>query len=102
MTVAIRWTTRASTQLEESALYLEEARSGAGTDFIEHAQKLLEIAADHPLAFPKVPKTRGADVRRGLVRKYGYWIIYEQHETFLLVLSVWHGARRPEGWRLSP
>ena len=101
MSLAVRWTARASNQLEESAAYLHRARSGAGADFVDHVQRLLEIAAEHPLAFPKVPRTRGSDVRRGLVRKYGYWIIYERHDECVLVLSVWHGARRPGGWNLS-
>ena len=51
MTLAIRWTIRASSQLEEAALYLERSRISTND---------------------------------------------------LQVLSVWHGAREPEGWRTRP
>jgi len=99
MTRPIRWTTKAATQLQEAATYLEGQRSGIGLPFVDHVEAILQMASEHPEVFPCVPEAPGNEVRRGLVRRFGYWIIYEILPEEILVLSVWHGAREPEGWR---
>lgn len=99
MTRAVRWTTRAASQLIEAGTFLERERPGAGYGFLEQVESILAVAADHPAIFPRVPDVAGNAVRRGLVRRYGYWVIYEVRPDNLLVLSIWHVARRPEGWR---
>lgn len=99
MTRPVRWTTRASAQLQEAVTYLEKARPGTGLSFVDQVEAILQVASDHPGVFPRVPDVLGNEVRRGLVRRYGYWIIYEKRTEDILVLSVWHGARKPEGWR---
>lgn len=99
MTLAVRWTARAAVQLEEAGLYLERARLGAGIEFVDQVEAILQVAAEHHAIFPRVPGVPGKEVRRGLVRRYGYWVIYESDSDGLLVLAIWHGAREPEGWR---
>ena len=101
MTQTVRWTTRASTPLQEAAVYLEEARACIGLAFVDDVEAILLVASEHPRIFPRVPDVVGNEVRRGLVRRYGYWIIYEIRQDDLLVLSVWHGMREPGGWRDS-
>lgn len=98
MTRAVRWTTRASTQLQEAAIYLDRERTGTGLSFVDQVEAVLRVASDHPEAFPRVPHISGDEVRRGLVRRYGYWIIYEIRSADILVLSIWHGNREAEGW----
>lgn len=95
----IRWTTRAAKQLQEAATYLEQERKGTGLPFVDQVEAVLKVASTHPKLFPRVPKVAGNVVRRGLVLRYGFWIIYEIRAKDLLVLSVWHGSREPEGWR---
>lgn len=99
MTRVIRWTTRAASQLQEAAVYLEGKRSGTGLPFVDQVEAVLQIASDYPEVFPRVPDVPGNEVRRGLVRRYGYWIIYEIRSEDLLVLSMWHGRREPQGWQ---
>ena len=99
MTRSVRWTTRAAGQFQDGAAYLEHQRRGSGLAFVNQVEAILQVASDHPEVFPLVPGVTGNEVRRGLVRRYGYWIIYEIQAEQLLILSVWHGNRRPEGWR---
>src|SRR5437899_936374 len=99
MTRRIRWTTRAVNQLQDAATYLEQERRGTGLPFVDQVEAILRVASIHPKVFPRVPSVPGPEVRRGLVRRYGYWIIYEIRPKVLLVLSVWHGSREPKGWR---
>jgi plasmid stabilization system protein ParE len=99
MTRPVRWTTRASAQLQEAATYLETARSGTGLPFVDQVEAILQFASGYPEIFPRVPDVLGNEVRRGLVSRYGYWIIYEIRQGDILVLAIWHGKREPEGWR---
>jgi len=62
-------------------------------------EAILDVAADYPQAFPRVPGVEDGEVLRGLVRRCGYWVMYAIRADDLLVLSVWHGAREPEGWK---
>jgi len=99
MTRPVRWTTRAAGQLQEAAVYLNQERDGIGLAFIDQVEAILQLAASYPEVFPAVPDVPGNEVRRGLVRRYGYWVIYELRPEDLLVLSVWHGSRKPGSWR---
>ena len=99
MSRPVRWTTRAAKQLEAAGMYLEDSRKGTGVEFIDQVESILEVASDHPNIFPRVPGVSGDEIRRGLSRKYGYWVIYELRKQDLLVLAVWHGSREPQGWK---
>ena len=78
MTRSIRWTMLATEQLQEAVDYLEDARSGIGYSFFERVETILQLAAENPSIFPKVPDVLG---------------------EIICVLTVWHGARAPRGWR---
>jgi plasmid stabilization system protein ParE len=51
MTRPVRWTTRASSQLEDAAVYLDQERPGTGVSFIDQVEAILQVASDHPEAF---------------------------------------------------
>ena len=99
MSRRVRWTARAAIQLEDAATYLERERRGTGLPLVDQVEAILNIASARPRTFPRVPDVPGNEVRRGLVRRYGYWVIYEIRPGEIVVLSVWHGSREPRGWR---
>ena len=97
----IRWTRRAAFQLDEALVYLDEQRPGTGLRFHEAVRERIEIIRRQPRASPRVPGAVEGEVRRALVSRYGYWIIYELNSTAsdVVILSVWSTRRRPSGWR---
>ena len=99
MTLKVRWTTRAADQLVDGATYIEARRPGAGVKLIGQVEAAVSAASENPRMFPRVPDTEG-EVRRALIRRYGYWVVYEiAPRDVLVILAVWHGARAPSGWR---
>jgi hypothetical protein len=92
---------RASEQLAGAVRYLEQERAGAGERLYESVRAIVDIARMQPSFFPRAPGIDDGEVRRGLVTRYGYWVIYEVFEerAELLVLSVWSGRQHPDGWR---
>ena len=101
MTLRIRWTTRAAGQMEEAALFLEQERDGFGVKFCDAVEQVLARVASAPQQFARAPNapSNPRPIRRALVRRFGYWVIFEQHSDAVLILSVWHGRQDPDGWR---
>jgi hypothetical protein len=54
-------------------------------------------------SFPRVPVRVTGEVRRGLIDRYGYWLIFEvlPELAAAVVLSIWPARRRPDGWKLD-
>lgn len=98
MTVLIRWTERAAEQLEDAAEHIESSREGFGDLFADELSAIVESIGRSPRRFPRVP-TKMGEVRRALVSRFGYWVVFELEDTAAVILAVWHGRRTPEGWR---
>jgi plasmid stabilization system protein ParE len=98
MTWQIRWSARAAEQFLDAAAKLEDARVGAGLEFVDEVERLVTIAETNPRRFPRVPDDEG-EIRRALVQRFGYWILIDVGQETLVVVAVWHGARDPHGWR---
>jgi plasmid stabilization system protein ParE len=86
--VKISWSRRAAAQL------LEAERPGTGSGLAESVFAAVEAAADLPRLFPRVP-LEDERTRRALIRRYGYWVIFEirDDDETILVLSVWNARR---------
>lgn len=56
-----------------------------------------------PRSFPRVPVVVRGEVRRGLISRYQYWLIFElvPEPPATVVLSLWPTRRRPDGWKLD-
>ena len=91
----IKWTRRAAIQLADAAVYLEGERAGSGLSFQEAVFSTVETAADLPRLFPRVPGIEDGEVRRALIRRYSYWIVFEviEERTLIIILSIWHAQR---------
>ncbi len=99
----LRWSRRAQTQFHEAILYLEEQRPGAGLGFHAAVGELADLVQRQPRACPRVPGIELGEVRRALVSRYGYWLVFgivnEGAEGTML--AVWSTRRRPLGWTKS-
>jgi hypothetical protein len=100
--VRLRWSTRAAGQLFEAAAFLEH-RAGAGEALYDAVDRLVGLIRDQPRAFPAEPYAEKAEIRRALLPRFGYWLIYrvQGDDVEVLVLSFWSTHRRPEGWPRS-
>jgi plasmid stabilization system protein ParE len=99
--VIVRWSRAAARQLFEAGDYLKQARPGLDEQLYAASRQLTELIAHQPRAFTPMGEVRNGDVRKALVRRFGYWVIYEVFEAReeCVVLAFWHTRRHPEGWR---
>lgn len=80
--------------LEARAWYAEQA-PGLGLEFARALDAALAAAARAPEAYPVVE----ADVRRVVLRRFPYQLLFYREGDELVVLACCHHRRDPAGWR---
>lgn len=105
MPLPIRFGPEAEAEFEAAALYYEERSVGLGVAFLETVDAAVVRLAEAPRLFslsPGVPEELG--VRRILLLKFPYSLVYVELKEEIRVLALAHGARRPGYWaeRLEP
>ena len=89
-----RYFPEAEVELNAAAQFYEDRQSGLGHDFlsaIEGAIQSIELA---PRRWPVV---RGP-IRRCLVSKYPYSILYADYHDEIVVIAIAHLSRNPSYW----
>ncbi|MEQ1842844.1 MAG: type II toxin-antitoxin system RelE/ParE family toxin [Verrucomicrobiales bacterium] len=91
-----RFLTPALRELAHAAEFYEEKVPGLGADFIGE----LDAAIERILQFPEAWGRVSDDFRACHLRRFPYSVIYTRPEVDLvLIVSVFHQARRPESWK---
>ena len=85
----------AEIEFNEAIDYYEDKDRGLGYDFAVEVYATIQRITSFPKAWP----TLKGEVRRALVRRFPYGVIYaiEKHE--IKVLAVMHLHRKPECWK---
>jgi toxin ParE1/3/4 len=89
----------ASQELDHTARWYEERRSGLGHRFLAAVETTLDQIQRFPLAgaaVPKVPKDLA--VRRAPIRGFPYHVIYLETADTIHLLAFAHDKRRPAYW----
>jgi toxin ParE1/3/4 len=90
----------AESEAEEAARWYEGQRDGLGNEFLDELARGLETIETSPHAFTRLGSPRSArEVRRFVLQRFPFKIIYEVRANEVLVLAVAHARRRPYYWR---
>lgn len=85
----------AESELEDAASWYEERQAGLGLDFLAEAHAAIQRIVRHPVAWPVLE----GDVRRALVHRFPYGVLYGLLNGEVFVLAVMHLHRRPGYWQ---
>lgn len=88
-----RITPEARDELKAAKRWYDEQRPGLGAEFLGAVRAAVERARAMPLAAPLFHE--GDDVRRALVERFPYEVLYLVKSQVLHVLMVVHQRRRP-------
>lgn len=95
MNKPVRLLPEARVEFNEATDWYEQQRSGLGTKFVARVRESLgRIAAD-----PQRHATVYLDVRKVLVPKFPYVVLYRDDLNEILVISVFHTSRDPSIWK---
>ena len=85
----------AQNEFASAARFYEDRRQGLGLDFALTVQRTYERL----LEFPDAGAPFGRRLRRALVPKFPYGLLYRVEPDRIYVIAVMHLHRRPGYWR---
>jgi ParE toxin of type II toxin-antitoxin system, parDE len=75
--------------------YYEECEPILGLDFSREVYATIQNALEYPAMWPEI----GAEVRRCLVHRFPYGVLYSVEPHGLFILAVMHLHRDPDYWK---
>jgi plasmid stabilization system protein ParE len=94
----LRVSREAEAEIDEAIGWYEREVRGLGRRFREAVGETLLQAAEHPELGSTVPYVADVDVRRQIVKKFPYAVVYYETGDEIRVLAVAHGRKRPGYW----
>lgn len=85
----------ADAELTEAVAYYEKCDTGLGLDFFREVYFAVQNAVDYPLMWPKIE----TDVRRCLVHRFPYGVLYSVEPNGIFILAVMNLHRAPDYWK---
>ena len=81
--------------MTEAALFYEAANTGLGQDFLDDIQHAIDGVREHPEMGIVVSK----ELRRVLIRRFPFTVIYAVGPEQIVVVAIAHQRRRPGYWK---
>jgi plasmid stabilization system protein ParE len=75
--------------------FYESQATGLGGDFIHEVERAEQRIADHPHA----GSPYGDGMRRVLVSRFPFWVVYHLEPNRVVVVAIAHERRRPDYWQ---
>jgi plasmid stabilization system protein ParE len=95
MSLPIRLLPEARAEFDAAADWYEQQRAGLGVDFVARVREVLDRIAANPQLHAAVY----GDVRKGVVRRFPYVVLYKEEAGEVVVIAVFHTARDPSIWQ---
>lgn len=85
----------AEAEFESAVDWYEEKAPGLGLDFATEVREAIDLAQAMPLAWPRLED----DIRRVLVRRFPYGLLYCPDNNHVHIVAVMHLSREPGYWK---
>jgi toxin ParE1/3/4 len=86
---------QAEAELVEAVAFYDAEAANLGTEFAI----AVEVAVDFVRANPDAGTPLRSELRRWLVRRFPYAIIYREEPERVYILAIAHHRRKPEYWQ---
>lgn len=91
---SLRLLLAAEHEMFDAACYYERQAPGLGADFLTKIETALQDIASAPERWPIVRDT----IRRRLIRRFPYSLLYRVDPDEIIILAVMHQKRHPSYW----
>jgi plasmid stabilization system protein ParE len=95
MSLPVRLLPEARAEFDAAADWYEQQRPGLGVDFVARVRDVLQRIAGNPQMHGVVYK----DVRKAVVARFPYVVLYREEAGEVVVIAVFHAARNPAVWQ---
>ena len=90
----VRFLTVAKQELHDAKLYYELEHPGLGKQFEQDVKK----SAQRLKSFPKAGSEERGDIRKLLLHRFPFKLLYSIESDHILILAVAHQHRQPDYW----
>ncbi len=95
MTLPPRLLPEARAEFDEAADWYESQKAGLGVDLVAKVGAVFKRIAVNPKLHAAVYN----DVRKAVVARFPYVVLYREEAGVLIVISVFHTSRNPAVWK---
>jgi plasmid stabilization system protein ParE len=95
MSLPVRLLPEARDEFDAAADWYEQQRPGLGTAFVDRVRDVLNGIAANPQMHAAVYQ----DVRKAVVQKFPYVVLYREEAGEVVVVAVFHTSRDPSIWQ---
>jgi toxin ParE1/3/4 len=100
MKKSLRVDEEAQAEIDHAIDRYENEREGLGLEFFaELSEGIDTLQEPGPECGPVIGLPSELGVRRKLLSRFPYAIVFVEGDTFVRIISVMHGHRRPAYWR---
>ncbi len=85
----------AESEFNEAIEYYENNEPGLGYDFSMEVHAAIQNIVNYPTAWPILED----NIRRCLVKRFPFGVIYSLEQDEIFILAVMHLRRNPEYWK---
>lgn len=85
---------RAKTEFDEICQYYQRQKTGLGDDFTEMVRQGLQRLLAQPESCP----VEFGDIRRAVLKRFPYKLLYSIETDHLYVIAIAHQHRKPDYW----
>jgi toxin ParE1/3/4 len=90
----------AEEEAQQAAQWYEDRRPGLGVEFLAAVDEAVQRIANDPLAFAVLETlSEESNVRRFLLKRFPYVVIYEVLPDEIRIVAFAHARRRPHFWK---
>lgn len=93
--IGYRFLLPAEEEMTEASLFYESASAHLGRDFLDDVDHVINLLRNHPMLGQQLDN----DLRRALLRRFPFSLIYAVEANAILIVAVAHQSRRPGYWR---
>ena len=93
--IGYRFLLPAEEEMTEASVFYEAATSGLGAGFLGEVGRVISILREHP----ELGQPVGHGLRRALLHRFPFSLIYSVEVATLVIVAVAHQRRRPDYWR---
>lgn len=86
---------QARDEFHQTVEYYEEKQPGLGLDFADEVYSALQRIVSFPEAWP----TLAEDIRRALIHRFPYGVLYAVESDEIYVIAVMNLNRKPDYWK---
>jgi plasmid stabilization system protein ParE len=90
----VRFLTPAQWELNDAVLWYNEQKVGLGTEFLDQLDNAVRRLRTFPESFPEIE----GDLRRCILLRFPYCLIYGIDKERIVIVAVAHLHREPRYW----